>query len=69
MVPWTFWRLRRAWRKAQSIHAMEHEVGEPLSLTCKAVGHSWALHGDIDSYTDMFDADERRHFLVEYRPA
>lgn len=56
-------RQRRAWRKAQAIHAMEHEVNLPLSLSCTAVGHYEA----IDEYKDLFDRDTRRKFMVEYR--
>lgn len=63
MNPIRFIGLRGKWRKAQKIHAMEHETRQDLSLSCTAVGH---LAG-IDSYFDVFDRDQQRHFLVEYR--
>jgi hypothetical protein len=57
-------RDRRRWKRAQKLHILEHAAEQPLTLTCKAVGHL----ASIDDYTFTFDSAQRRHFLAEYRP-
>lgn len=77
MNPWRVWRLRKAWKHAQTVHDEEHETRQPLTYTCEAVGHSWLKGYDtrdndppvIDDYSEYFDKDAQRHFLREYRGA
>jgi hypothetical protein len=56
---WLRWvRQRRAWKRAQRLHAYEHAAKIETTLPCKAVGHMER----IDSYSNFFDSDERRKF-------
>jgi hypothetical protein len=58
--PWTEISQRRAWKRAQRLHAFEHAAGIDRTLDCKAVAH----YELTDDYSDYFDDDNRRRFCL-----
>jgi hypothetical protein len=61
--PWKFLKMRKAWKKAQRVHILEHEANQRTTMSCDAVGHLYK-----DYYEEMFDHEYQRKFMREYRP-